>query len=422
MWFGELLNLYDTSNGISLFLRLDAADVPHSSNSNKKATLGGVVGGVMGGLVAILAFVLLFLWCCKRPGLSPTEYTPAGLTVFTYKALKSATKNFSDRLGGGGFGSVFKGTLEDGSLVAVKKLEGVSQGEKQFCMEVSTIGVMQHVNLVRLRGFCTEGPRRLLVYEYMPNGCLSSFLFRKTQKDDQQHKWLDWKTRFGVAVGTARGIVYLHEKCRDCIIHCDIKPDNILLDSNFYPKLSDFGLAKLLGREYSKVLTTIRGTRGYLAPEWLSGLPITVKADVYSFGMTLLEIIAGRRNLDKVSESGELFFPAWAAAQISSGNAMEVLDKKLLNDADAEQVERAAIVGGWCIQDDEDARPSMSEVLHILEGIVNVPPLPPIPPSLQICDDSPVVFFWDKDSSARAGNNTGNRSTPWNNIMERFSF
>jgi len=258
--------------------------------------------------------------------LSATEYVSAGLTVFTYRALQSATKKFSERLGGGGFGSVFKGTLTDGSLVAVKKLEGVSQGEKQFCMEVSTIGVMQHVNLVRLRGFCTEGPRRLLVYEYMPNGCLSSFLFRKTQKDDPQHKWLDWKTRFGVAVGTARGIVYLHEKCRDCIIHCDIKPDNILLDSNFYPKLSDFGLAKLLGREYSKVLTTIRGTRGYLAPEWLSGLPITVKADVYSFGMTLLEIIAGRRNLDKVSESGELFFPAWAAAQISSENTMEVLD------------------------------------------------------------------------------------------------
>jgi serine/threonine protein kinase len=386
--------------------------VPHSSNSNKKAILAGVVGGVVGGLVAILAFVSLFLCFCKRLGLSAAKYVPAGLTVFTYRALQSATKNFSERLGGGGFGSVFKGTLADGCLVAVKKLEGMSQGEKQFCMEVSTIGVAQHVNLVRLRGFCTEGSRRLLVYEYMPNGCLGSFLFKKSPRDDQLHNLLDWKTRFGIAVGTARGIAYLHEKCRDCIIHCDIKPENILLDSNFSPKLADFGLAKLLGREYSKVLTTMRGTRGYLAPEWLSGLPITVKADVYSFGMTLLEIIAGRRNMDKVSESGELFFPAWAATQISSGNAMEVLDKKILNDADAGQVKRAAIVGGWCIQDDEDARPAMSKVVQILEGIIDVPPLPPVPPSLQTCADSLVVFYWDKDASAQAGNDTGNPSTP----------
>ena len=245
-----------------------------------------------------------------------------------------------------------------------------------------------------------------------PNNCLSSFLFPKTPRDDEQHKLLDWKTRFSIAVGTARGIVYLHEKCRDCIIHCDIKPENILLDSNFCPKVADFGLAKLLGREYSKVLTTVRGTRGYLAPEWLSGVPITVKADVYSFGMTLLEIIAGRRNIDQVSESGELYFPAWAVAQISSGNAMDVLDKKLLNDADLEQVKRATIVAGWCIQDEEDARPSMSKVLQILEGVVNVPPLPPVPPSLQTCADGLVIFFWDEDSTAREGCDTVNPSTP----------
>ena len=148
----------------------------------------------------------------------------------------------------------------------------------------------------------------------------------------------------------------------------------------------------------------MRGTRGYLAPEWLSGSPITVKADIYSFGMTLLEIIAGRRNIDKFSESGELFFPAWAATRINSGNAMEMLDEKLLNDADVEQVERAAIAVGWCIQDDEDTRPSMSKVLQILEGTVNVPSLPPVPPSFQSCDDSPVLFFWDKEYSSAAAN------------------
>jgi len=320
MWFGELLDIYDTSNGISLFLRLDASNFSGFYNSNKKVTLAGVVGGVAGGLGAILFLVLLFLWYCRRPGLSATEYAPVALTLFSYRELQIATKNFSERLGGGGFGSVFKGTLPDNSLVAVKKLEGVNQGEKQFRMEVSTIGIAQHVNLVRMRGFCTEGSRRLLVYEYMPNGSLDSLLHTTQSDDDQiQNKVLDWTTRFSIAVGTARGIVYLHEKCRDCIIHCDIKPENILLDSNFCPKVADFGLAKILGREYSKVLTTIRGTRGYLAPEWLSGLPITVKADVYSFGMTLLEIIAGRRNMDIYSEStDQVFFPAWAATQINA--------------------------------------------------------------------------------------------------------
>lgn len=416
IWFGELLDLSDTaSNGISLFLLLDDSDLPNSSGSNKKATLAGVVGGVVGGLVVIMALVFLFLCCCRCTGLSATEYAPGTLTVFTYRELQVATKNFSERLGGGGFGSVFKGALPDGSLVAVKKLEGVSQGEKQFRMEVSTIGTTQHVNLVRLRGFCTEGSGRLLVYEYMPNGCLSDFLFHKKRNNDEQ-KVLDWKTRFAIAVGTARGIVYLHEKCRDCIIHCDIKPENILLDSNFCPKVADFGLAKLLGREYSKVLTTMRGTRGYLAPEWLSGLPITVKADVYSFGMTLLEIIAGRRNMDGDEESSEMFFPAWAATQISSGNAMEVLDKKLLdlNDAEAEQVRRAAIVGGWCIQDDEDERPTMGQVLQILEGVVDPPALPPLPLSLQTfaLKASSLVFFWDKDPPAHAHDNGDHPSTP----------
>eukprot|EP00253_Pinus_taeda_P016426 PITA_16426 len=281
-----------------------------------------------------------------------------------YRALQNATKNFSERLGGGGFGSVFKGTLTDSSLVAVKKLEGVSQGEKQFRVEVSTIGTAQHINLVRLQGFCTEGSSALLVYEYMPNGSLNSLLFHKTRNNDQiETKLLDWKTRFSIALGTAWEINYLHEKSKDCIIHCDIKPENILLDSNFCPKLVDFGLAKLLGREYSKVLTTMRGTRGYMAPKWLFGLPITTKADVYSFGMTQIEIIASRRNVCGVLQSNELFFPTWVVMQINRGNDMEVLKKKLMGNADAKQVKRAAIMGGWCIQDDEDTRPSMNQVV-----------------------------------------------------------
>lgn len=222
----------------------------------------------------------------------------------------------------------------------------------------------------------------MLVYEYMPNGSLNSFLFSRP-KGQPENEILDWKTRYGIALGTARGILYLHDKCRDCIIHCDIKPENILLDANFCPKVSDFGLAKLVGRDFNHVLTTMRGTRGYLAPEWISGMPITAKADVYSFGMTLLEIIAGRRNLDFSVPSSRLFFPTWAGTQMKLGNVMDLLDGKLKTnmdcaDIDAEQVRRAAMIGGWCIQDDVDARPSMAHVVNVLEGIaeVNTPPIP----------------------------------------------
>lgn len=155
---------------------------------------------------------------------------------------------------------------------------------------------------------------RLLVYEFMKNGSLDKWLFPSfsPRPRESSSKLLDWETRFRVAVGTAQGIAYFHEQCRDRIIHCDIKPENILLDENFCPKVSDFGLAKLMGREASRVVTMVRGTRGYLAPEWVSNRPITVKADVYSYGMLLLEIVGGRRNLDMSYDAEDFFYPGWA--------------------------------------------------------------------------------------------------------------
>jgi len=152
--------------------------------------------------------------------------------------------------------------------------------------------MIHHINLVRLRGFCSEGNKRALVYDYMPNGSLDAYLFTNSPGS----KVLSWGQRFGVAVGVARGLAYLHEKCRECIIHCDIKPENILLDEELGAKLADFGMAKLVGHEFSRVLTTMRGTMGYLAPEWLTGAPVTAKADVYSFGLLLFELVSGRRN------------------------------------------------------------------------------------------------------------------------------
>ncbi|MED6215885.1 hypothetical protein PIB30_002574 [Stylosanthes scabra] len=311
------------------------------------------------------------------------------LRVFSYKELQLATRGFSEKVGHGGFGTVFQGELSDSTLVAVKRLERPGGGEKEFRAEVSTIGNIQHVNLVRLRGFCSENAHRLLVYEFMQNGALSAYLRKEGPS-------LSWDVRFRVAVGTAKGIAYLHEECRNCIIHCDIKPENILLDSDFTAKVSDFGLAKLIGRDFSRVLATMRGTWGYVAPEWISGVAITTKADVYSYGMTLLELIGGRRNVeappsaggcdrDKESdcETGERwFFPPWAAQQIIDDNVADVMDKKLGDVYNIEEARRVGLVAVWCIQDDEAMRPTMGMVVKMLEGLVEVS-VPPPPKLLQ---------------------------------------
>ncbi|XP_059068808.1 G-type lectin S-receptor-like serine/threonine-protein kinase At2g19130 [Cryptomeria japonica] len=384
LWFGDLFGMSVLSRGQSVFVRLAASEFPPliSEQNNKTPALTILLSaGASFFVVSALLSASFILW--KRRGLSKKnleEEVPLSLRMFSYKELRIATDNFKHKLGSGAFGSVFKGTLPDNRPVAVKRLEGSTQAEKQFRAEIITTGRIQHLNLVRLWGFCVEGSRRLLVYAYMPNGSLNSFLF--SQSEDVE-KVLDWKTRFEIALGTARGLVYLHEECRDRIIHCDIKPENILLDSDFSPKVADFGLAKLVGRDFSRVLTTTRGTRGYLAPEWISGLPITPKVDVYSFGMTLLEIISGRRNLDLKVDESRLYFPTWASSQIQRGNIRDIVDARIASEANIEEVRRATVVAGLCIQDDENQRPSMGEVVKILEGTIEVP-VPQIPRSLQV--------------------------------------
>jgi len=298
-----------------------------------------------------------------------------GITAFRYVDMKRATKNFSEKLGVGGFGSVFKGRLSDSVAIAVKCLDGAHQGEKQFRSEVSSIGIIQHVNLVKLIGFCSEGDRRLLVYEYMPNRSLDAHLF-------QSHgAVLDWNIRYQIALGVARGLAYLHHSCRDCIIHCDIKPQNILLDASFTPKIADFGMAKFLGRDFSRVVTTMRGTIGYLAPEWISGTDITSKVDVYSYGMVLLEIISGRRNSSKESFTDDehaRYFPVQVMDKLLNGGIGSLVDANVLGDVNLDQVERVCKVACWCIQDNEFDRPTMVEVVKFLEGL-SEPDMPPVP-------------------------------------------
>ncbi|KAF8110913.1 hypothetical protein N665_0078s0100 [Sinapis alba] len=288
---------------------------------------------------------------------------------FTYKDLQSATNNFSVKLGQGGFGSVYEGTLPDGSRLAVKKLEGIGQGKKEFRAEVSIIGSIHHLHLVRLRGFCAEGAHRLLVYEFLAKGSLEKWIFRRRDGDIL----LDWDTRFNIAVGTAKGLAYLHEDCDARIIHCDIKPENILLDDNFNAKVSDFGLAKLMTREQSHVFTTMRGTRGYLAPEWITNYAISEKSDVYSYGMVLLELIGGRKNYDPSESSEKCHFPSYAFKMMEEGKLLEIVDGKMKNvDVNDERVQRAMKTALWCIQEDMHLRPSMSKVVQMLEGVFHV--------------------------------------------------
>jgi serine/threonine protein kinase len=210
----------------------------------------------------------------------------------------------------------------------------------------------------------------------MENGSLSNHLF------SERSSKLSWELRYSIALGIAGGLAYLHEGCKDCIVHCDLKPDNILLDEELCPKIADFGMAKLLGRDFSRALTTMRGTIGYLAPEWITGLPITHKADVYSYGRVLLEIISGRRNSERIKEGKFTYFPIYAAVKVNEGDVMCLLDSNLVGNADAEQLNRACRVACWCIQDAEDHRPMMGQIVRMLEGVVDVE-VPPIPRSLQ---------------------------------------
>ncbi|CAN1751362.1 G-type lectin S-receptor-like serine/threonine-protein kinase At5g24080 [Linum perenne] len=356
-----------------------------SSRTGKVVVLPIVLS--MTFLIAMLGFLLCYN--VRRKRLLKKEMDRSLLlsgapVEFTFRDLQVRTWNFTQLLGTGGFGSVYKGSLGDGTLVAVKKLDKVlPHGEKEFITEVNTIGSMHHMNLVRLCGYCSEGPQRLLVYEFMKNGSLDKWIFPSSYEPRDKFV-LDWPTRFSIAIATAQGIAYFHEQCRNRIIHCDIKPENILLDENFCPKVSDFGLAKLMGREHSHVVTMVRGTRGYLAPEWVSNRPITVKADVYSYGMLLLEIIGGRRNLDMSLDADDFFFPGWAFKAMMRGTHLKAVDRRLLEGSTSstlkeDELLRALKVAFWCIQDEVFMRPSMGEAVKLLEGSTAEIKMPPMP-------------------------------------------
>jgi serine/threonine protein kinase len=386
---GELLNV-NLNDGVDnnfediLYLRLAAKDLQNMRKNKTKPSVGVVTAAsIICSVLLLLVLLLLVIWrnrfkLCGAP-FYDSHQGSVGIIAFRYTDLSHATKNFSEQLGAGGFGSVFKGVLSDSTPIAVKRLGlgAASQGEKQFRAEVSSIGLIQHINLVKLIGFCCEGANRLLVYEHMSNGSLDGHLFKSTTAV------LNWSTRYQIILGVARGLLYLHQSCRECIIHCDIKPENILLDASFVPKIADFGMAAFVGRDFSRILTMCKGTAGYLAPEWLTGVAVTPKIDVYSFGMVLFEIISGRRNSTEAYSSSSSYhidyFPVQAITKLQEGDVQSVVDSRLHHgDISLEQAERACKVACWCIQDNEFDRPTMGEVVRILEGLqeIDMPPMP----------------------------------------------
>ncbi|XP_058070874.1 G-type lectin S-receptor-like serine/threonine-protein kinase LECRK3 [Magnolia sinica] len=296
------------------------------------------------------------------------------LRSFSYRELEEATDGFKEELGRGAFGPVYKGILASDSrnIVAIKKLDKVLQdGEREFRTEVSTIGQTHHKNLVRLLGFCDEGTHRLLVYEYMSNGSLASLLFKGPTPG--------WNQRMQIAISIARGLSYLHEECRTQIIHCDIKPQNILLDDFLTPKISDFGLAKLLKTDQTRTLTGIRGTKGYVAAEWFKTVPITAKVDVFSFGVVLLEIVCCRKNVELgLQDEEKAILTDWAYDCYGEGRLDMLVEKDEEVLDDYKRLERLVMVAIWCIQEDPSLRPSMKRVTEMMEGVVEVA-VPPDP-------------------------------------------
>ncbi|XP_022031586.2 G-type lectin S-receptor-like serine/threonine-protein kinase LECRK3 [Helianthus annuus] len=294
------------------------------------------------------------------------------LRSYSYSELKKATNGFKQELGRGSFGTVYKGSLYKGKKpIAVKRLEKVvDEGEREFRAEMQVIGKTHHKNLVRLLGYCAEGKtQRLLVYEYMSNGTLADCLFKSERLPY-------WSERVRIALDVARGILYLHEECETPIIHCDIKPQNILMDDFWTAKISDFGLAKLLMPDQTKTFTIVRGTRGYLAPEWQKNSPISLKVDIFSYGIVLLETICCRRNLDvHVSNPDEIVLSSWVYKCFERGQLDLLVN---LEEVEKEALERLVKVGLWCIQDEPAHRPSMKCVLLMLEGITDIatPPCP----------------------------------------------
>ncbi|CAJ1972619.1 unnamed protein product [Sphenostylis stenocarpa] len=302
-------------------------------------------------------------------------------TSFSFRELASAARGFKEvnLIGEGGFGKVYKGRLSTGQLVAIKqlRLDGEThQGNREFVTEVLMLSLLHHSNLVKLCGYCTHGDQRLLVYEYMPMGSLEQLL--------EEKKPLSWKTRLKIAVGAARGLQYLHCSANPPVIYRDLKSANILLDNNLHPKLSDFGLAKLgpVG-DNTHVSTRVMGTYGYCAPEYAMSGKLTIKSDIYSFGVVLLELITGRKAMDVTRKQREQSLVAWSRPYMSDRRKVSlIVDPLLEGNYPLRCLHNAIAITAMCLQDQPNLRPSIGDIVVALEylaseGVSDVSRQPP---------------------------------------------
>ncbi|XP_010941600.2 LEAF RUST 10 DISEASE-RESISTANCEUS RECEPTOR-LIKE PROTEIN KINASE-like 2.3 isoform X2 [Elaeis guineensis] len=352
-------------------------------------------GGILSTGIFLFVCVLLFYFCCDRQlniaifhGKNGSRKDPkleAFIEMFghlapmrySYSDVEKMTSCFSHKIGQGGYGGVYEGKLDNGCPVAVKVLNSSKGNGKEFFSEVISIGCTYHVNIVSLLGFCLEGSTRVLIYEFMANGSLEKFIYTKKQAIPS----LTWEKLLKIAIGIARGLEYLHHGCNIGILHFDIKPHNVLLDDDMHPKISDFGLAKLC-RSAESIISMVgaRGTIGYIAPEVFSKKfgGVSSKSDVYSYGMLVLEMVGGRRNLEvQVDNTSEIYFPHWIYMHLNLDGNSKIF--RAVTEVEEEIVRRMILVGLWCIQTKPTDRPSMSKVLDMLEGRIIDLQIPPMP-------------------------------------------
>lgn len=365
----------------------------HCGGSNKFSSWGVVAIGISVGLIVITVASIFLCYCIggksslKKVSFFWKEKTRNDHIVedfirnygslapkrYNYLDIKKMTNSFTEKLGQGGYGHVYKGKQVDGRLVAVKILNESNGNGEEFINEVVSISRTSHVNVVNLLGFCFERQKRALIYEFMPNGSLDKFIYNERS--------LEWEKLFEIAVGIARGLEYLHRGCNTRILHFDIKPQNILLDEDLNPKISDFGLAKLCKVKESHVsMMGARGTAGYIAPEVFSrnfGI-ISHKSDVYSYGMMVLEMVGGRKNIDlDVSKTSQIDFPNWVYNHLEVGDDLRI--SGVLSEEYEERARKMILVSLWCIQTNPVDRPSMSKVVEMLEGSLQFIKIPPKP-------------------------------------------
>ncbi|KMZ63619.1 S-locus receptor kinase (SRK) [Zostera marina] len=384
LWFDELIDLaMNSSGGLVLYVRLTASK--SGGNGMRKVVIIFII--ISSLIVTIACTGLLYMFLKRRRRIrnelwnkdrfyryeepnsgEDDQIEESDLPMFDYNVILAATNNFSgsNKIGQGGFGKVYMGKVPDGSVFAFKRLSRTSgQGLEEFRNEVIVIAKLQHRNLVGLLGFCVEGEERILIYEYMPNNSLGSFIF-----DDRKRALLDWNMRFDIIKGIARGLIYLHQDSRLRVIHRDLKASNILLDKDMNPRISDFGMARIFGGDQKQANTNrVVGTYGYMSPEYAMKGLFSVKSDVYSFGVLVLEIVSGMRNTSTINlpeEFPNLISYAWQLWDIEKMEEMidsSVCDSYLMN-----EVSRCIHVGLLCVQDHVSDRPAMSSVARMLEN------------------------------------------------------